>query len=99
MNEFAYNEAAHPHYKCYKCTICGKVQRNTNEPTLLNTCDACRPGKPELQNMQETYPENKEITFAWNDTDRTTHYNLWLDKLNENNEWETVEQIFTPRAA
>ena len=94
MNEFAYNEAAHPHYKCYKCSICGKVQRNTNEPTLLNTCDACRPGKPELQNMQETYPENKEITFAWNDTDRTTHYNLWLDKLNENNEWETVEQIF-----
>ena len=94
MNEFAYNEAAHPHYKCYKCSICGKVQRNTNEPTLLNTCDACRPGKPELQNMQETYPENKEITFAWNNTDRTTHYNLWLDKLNENNEWETVEQIF-----
>ena len=94
MNEFAYNEAAHPHYKCYKCSICGKVQRNTNEPTLLNTCDACRPGKPELQNMQETYPENKKITFAWNDTDRTTHYNLWLDKLNENNEWETVEQIF-----
>ncbi|MFR1402413.1 MAG: S-layer homology domain-containing protein [Oscillospiraceae bacterium] len=44
--------------------------------------------------MQETYPENKEITFAWNNTDRTTHYNLWLDKLNENNEWETVEQIF-----
>ena len=94
MNEYAYYEAAHPHYKCYKCSICGKVQRNTNEPTLLNTCDACRPGKPELQNMQETYPENKEITFAWNNTDRTTHYNLWLDKLNENNEWETVEQIF-----
>ena len=94
MNEFAYNEADHPHYKCYKCSICGKVQRNSNEPTLLNTCDACRPGKPELQNMQETYPENKEITFAWNNTDRTTHYNLWLDKLNENNEWETVEQIF-----
>ncbi len=94
MNEYAYYEAAHPHYKCYKCSICGKVQRNSNEPTLLNTCDACRPGKPELQNMQETYPENKEITFAWNNTDRTTHYNLWLDKLNENNEWETVEQIF-----
>ena len=31
---------------------------------------------------------------AWNNTDRTTHYNLWLDKLNENNEWETVEQVF-----
>lgn len=40
---YVYYEAAHPHYKCYKCSICGKVWRDTSAPTKLTDCEQCYP--------------------------------------------------------
>lgn len=42
--EYQFYEAVHPHYKCYKCSICGEVTRNVNEPVLIYGCesDACK---------------------------------------------------------
>ena len=40
---YVYYEAAHPHYKCYKCSICGKVWRDTSAPTKLTNCEQCYP--------------------------------------------------------
>lgn len=40
---YVYYEAVHPHYKCYKCSICGKVSRDTSEPTKLTNCEQCYP--------------------------------------------------------
>ena len=40
---YAYYEAVHPHYKCYKCSICGKIWRDTSAPTKLTNCEQCYP--------------------------------------------------------
>lgn len=40
---YVYYEAAHPHYKCYKCSICGKVWQDTSAPTKLTNCEQCYP--------------------------------------------------------
>ncbi len=37
---YAYYEAAHPHYNCYKCS-CGAVQKRTSETRLLTSCAQC----------------------------------------------------------
>jgi len=52
--------------------------------------DMTRPSKPVLK----TTIEKNYITFTWGATDNTTHYNLWIDKKNDNGEWESQEQIF-----
>ena len=41
------------------------------------------PSKPELKNMKAEYKEDSAVKFEWNSTERTTHYNLYLKKLNE----------------
>ena len=40
---YQYYEAAHPHYKCYKCSICGKIWRDESEPTRVDSCELCYP--------------------------------------------------------
>ncbi len=40
---YAYDTASHPHYKCYKCSICQKVNPNTNEPQKKAGCETCYP--------------------------------------------------------
>lgn len=39
---YVYYWAAHPHYKCYKCS-CGEVKENTSEPTYVSSCEQCNP--------------------------------------------------------
>lgn len=41
--EYLYYEAAHPHYKAYKCSVCGKTWRDTSAPTMLASCEQCYP--------------------------------------------------------
>ncbi len=38
---YVYYEAAHPHYNCYKCSICGIVNRKTAETNQIKTCSSC----------------------------------------------------------
>lgn len=90
---YVYYWDAHPHYKCYQCSICGKIWADKTETTLLSSCDECRPGKPALLNMQSTYEAETPVTFAWNSTANTTHYNFWLYRLNSDSEWSLVDRI------
>ena len=90
---YVYCWDAHPHYKCYQCSICGKIWADKTETTLLSSCDECRPGKPALLNMQSTYEAGTPVTFAWNSTANTTHYNFWLYRLNSDSEWSLVDRI------
>ena len=90
---YVYYWDAHPHYKCYQCSICGEIWADKTETTLLSSCDECRPGKPTLLNMQSTYEAGTPVTFAWNSTANTTHYNFWLYRLNSDSEWSLVDRI------
>lgn len=65
---YMYYEAAHPHYKCYKCSVCGNIWRNTEETVTVSTCDTCNPVsvsskysgvlsfKSYLKNAETVYP-------------------------------------------
>lgn len=80
---FAFYEAAHPHYKCYYCSICGAAQRNLAETRTDENCSYCQssiaaPGKPEFIGLKSLYKDNEEITFTWTDTENTTHNNLYI---------------------
>lgn len=33
----------HPHYKCYKCAVCGDTFQDTTEPTTDPSCQQCHP--------------------------------------------------------
>lgn len=91
---YVYYWDAHPHYKCYQCSICGEIWADKTETTLLSSCDECRPGKPALLNMQSTYEAGTPVTFAWNSTSNTSHYNLWLYRQDDSGEWQVVERVF-----
>lgn len=41
--EFAFYEADHPHYNCYRCSICGEIWRDTNSHRFLDGCSSCYP--------------------------------------------------------
>ena len=82
---------AHPHYKDYACSICGKVNTFYDETVALNTCESCRPGKPVLN---VAINDDGVATFTWNETANTTHYNVWLAKKNAGGDWESIEQVF-----
>ena len=91
FDTYVYNEAEHPHYKCYQCSTCQNVSRDTSQPTQNNTCDQCRPGKGVL-NVNLNF--SGIATFTWTSTANTTHYNVWLDKKNADGKWESIEQVF-----
>ena len=88
---YKWNSDAHPHYKCYQCSVCGKINEFTDETEPLNTCAQCRPGKPILE---VSVNDDGVATFTWDDTANTTHYNVWLAKKNVDNNWEVVERVF-----
>ena len=83
--------AVHPHYKCYACSICGEINEFYDETVSVNTCNSCRPGKPVLNVATNT---NGNTAFTWQSTSNTSHYNVWLQKENDDGEMKTVAQYF-----
>ncbi|MBE6806664.1 MAG: CHAP domain-containing protein [Ruminococcaceae bacterium] len=85
---------AHPHYACYKCSICDAVWNNDSETSVVETCLECTlPEKPSFINLKHLYLENENVTFMWDETKNTTHYNIWIDIKNERGEWTRYEHI------
>ena len=94
-SEYVFYESVHPHYKCYRCSICGEIWRNFDEATMIDSCLEChRPATPVLLGMREIYDPNENIVFNWNTTINTTHYNAYFDKRNSNGEFVRIENAF-----
>ncbi len=92
-NEFVFFEEAHPHYNCYRCTVCGEIYRDVTT-AYSSSCRECNiPGKPALKDMKISYLDSETVKFIWDATEHTTHYNIWLDKKNAQGEWEKYDQI------
>ena len=85
---YMYYEEAHPHRKCYQCSSCGTIWADSNSYTVLPGCADCRPEKPVLIGLEGTHNALEPVTFTWNDTARTTHYNIWIYKQNGSGEYE-----------
>lgn len=56
----------------------------------VNGSTSTIPGKPVLN----TSFAGDCVTFTWEDTVNTTHYNLWIDRKGADGNWENVERIF-----
>ena len=91
---FAYSQSAHPHYNCYTCSLCGSVWTDTTETGYDSSCASCqRPGKPSLVGISAFYAENEDVTFSWQATPNTTHYDLDLYVKNSQGGWTSYEKI------
>ena len=88
---FMYYWEEHPHYSCYKCSVCGEIWEDRDSPNYLTTCDLCKPGIPAFIDMSETYDAGAPVVFAWNSTEHTTHYNFWLYKEAAAGEYLIIE--------
>ena len=91
---YMYYWSSHPHYKCYKCSSCGTIWEDRNETVQLPNCESCRPGKPAFIGLEGTHLANEPVVFSWNETDRTTHYNIWVYKQNTSGEYVAVDHTF-----
>ncbi len=85
--EYVYYEAAHPHYKCYKC-FCGEVQRNTSEPVYLESCSECTTNHTEhyyneYLYYESTHPHYKCYRCGCGEITKNTSQPVFLDSCSE----------------
>ena len=91
---FAYYQAAHPHYGCYICSLCGETWEDTSETNFDSSCGSCqRPDKPVISGVRASYEENETVTFSWQDTENTTHYDLYLYVRAADGTWVVNETV------
>ena len=91
---FAYTQPAHPHYSCYTCSLCGEIWTDTTQPGTDSSCVTCqRPGKPALTGISAFYADNEDISFFWQATANTTHYDLYLYVRNDQGAWVSYETV------
>ena len=58
--------------------------------TVSNLAD---PGKPALIEMSGEYDYRENIVFKWNDTVNTTHYNLYIDKKQDDGSYQVDYKV------
>ena len=91
---YLFYEAVHPHRNAYRCSICGEVWVDEDSSNYMATCDSCLPGKPVFIGLSGSHLANTPITFQWNSTANTTHYNFWLYKENSSGGYDAYEHTF-----
>ena len=92
---YVFYEADHPHYNCYECSYCGQIWRDTSSSNELENCYYCqKPGKPALKGMKSVYANGETTFFIWDDIPKATHYNLYIDRLQSDGEWEIDYRVW-----
>ena len=56
--------------------------------------DTTTPGKPVLKDFSRSYSHGATVTFKWDNTINTTHYNLYIDKQNSDSTWQVDYQYW-----
>lgn len=88
-----YFEADHPHKYAHLCQRCGYKEFTGGNLAIYEKCDICYnenlPGKPYLNISSNGFTESDTVSFTWDPTDKTTHYNLTVAVLS-GDEYKTV---------
>ena len=88
-----YFEAYHPHKYAHLCQRCGHKEFTGGNLAIYEKCDICYnenlPGKPCLNISSNGFKESDNVSFTWNDTEKTTHYVLTVAVLS-GDEYKTV---------
>ena len=97
----------HLHFECYN-TSNQRINNNPTDPRhtyygshegtgisyIYVVGDSSTPGKPALKNFSHTYSSGATITFLWDSTANTTHYNLYIDKRNSDGSYQTDYKVW-----
>ena len=73
MGEYVFYQAVHPHYNCYRCSICGQIWVDYNSSNFVDSCAEChRPDKP----IVVAYNGNNwsPTLIEWTDCGQDTNY-------------------------
>ena len=88
-----YFEAAHPHKYAHLCQRCEYKEFTGGNLAIYEKCDICYnenlPSKPCLNISSNGFKESDNVSFTWNDTEKTTHYVLTVAVLS-GDEYKTV---------
>ena len=88
-----YYEAVHPHKYAHLCQRCGYKEFTGGNLAIYEKCDICYnenlPSKPCLNISSNGFKESDNVSFTWNDTEKTTHYVLTVAVLS-GDEYKTV---------
>lgn len=88
-----YFEADHPHKYAHLCQRCGYKEFTGGNLAIYEKCDICYnenlPSKPCLNISSNGFKESDNVSFTWNDTEKTTHYVLTIAVLS-GDEYKTV---------
>ena len=88
-----YFEADHPHKYAHLCQRCGYKEFIGGNLAIYEKCDICYnenlPSKPCLNISSNGFKESDNVSFTWDPTDKTTHYNLTVEVLS-GDEYKTV---------
>ena len=88
-----YFEADHPHKYAHLCQRCGYKEFTGGNLAIYEKCDICYnenlPSKPCLNISSNGFKESDNVSFTWDPTDKTTHYNLTVAVLS-GDEYKTV---------
>ena len=88
-----YYEAAHPHKYAHLCQRCGYKEFTGGNLAIYEKCNICYnenlPGKPSFNISSNGFNETDNVSFTWNDTEKTTHYVLTVAVLS-GDEYKTV---------
>ena len=88
-----YFEADHPHKYAHLWQRCGYKEFTGGNLAIYDKCDICYnenlPSKPCLNISSNGFKESDNVSFTWDPTDKTTHYNLTVEVLS-GDEYKTV---------
>ena len=76
--EYVYYEAAHPHYSCYRCSICGNIWRDTSSTNVMESCTVCANLEiPTVTTEKTNYYAGSTVEIQWNAVSGTEFY--WIN--------------------
>lgn len=58
--EYMFYWSAHPHYNCYRCSVCGEIKEDRSSSNSIASCKTCNPPAQQVQgNTEESGPSSK----------------------------------------
>ena len=87
--EYLYYYAQHPHFNCYRCSVCGEIWVDTKSENVMDGCPECQPGVPALTSLKDSYPHQESVLFHWQEVEGAVRYSLQVCKK-VGDAWEAV---------
>jgi hypothetical protein len=75
---YMYYQASHPHYSCYKCSICGTIWADSSSSNYMDSCETCNPKTADIPGNVKVSVSLMDATVTWSDVSNETSYDVYL---------------------